>query len=588
MTSNQLKLVQTLPAAPATTRAVPTRLDSHGGTIAYASGNSVVVRPVGGAAGNVLVCSLHKAPVTALRFSPNGQQIASGDQTGTIILWANRPGTPEQLNTKLLQGAVRDIAWTGDCERLIVVGEGRTVFAAAISNTGNTIGRIEGHSRNIVTCDMKADRPFRAVTGGADALIGFYEGVPFKFKCTIPGHENTVTCVRYSPDNKEVATSSSAPTLMLLDGATGEVKRSMSSKHTGTTYALAWSADGKQLATCSADKSVHVLDAASGELVHSLSMGKAVGDMQQGIAYTSEGWVSASLAGTLTLIDAASGQVKQTYVGHQGRILMIYADKHGAVMSLSADGRLLVWEKGGATGAARLVDLGTDVAFGYTTTEEDIYVVTGKQAVRYNSTEAVPTVVAEDANNATALAVTAEKQIVFLYPSKAVLSGTSVELALPKFDGTCAAAHGTTVALGGDQEVRLIRVAGGTMEPISTLSGGHQSTVSAVTFSADGKRVATGDVSRVINVWSAADGTILFGPLSYHTLRVSQLAFDSTGQQLLSSSSDCSVIAWNLEADTRKIEDNAHRGGVSTIAWGPNGEVLSAGGDFCIRVWNRS
>ncbi|EPY24490.1 WD40 repeat-containing protein [Strigomonas culicis] len=587
MTTNQLTLQHTLPAAPATTRAVPTRVDSHGGTIAYASGHSVVVRPVGSAAGSVLVCSLHKAPVTALRFSPDGQLIASGDQTGTVLLWANRRGTPEQLNTKVLQSAVRDIAWTGDGERLIVVGEGRTTFAAAISNTGNTIGRIDGHSRTILTCDMKADRPFRAVTGAADALLGFYEGVPFKFRCTVPGHANAVTCVRYSPDMREVATCSSAPAVLLLDGTTGALRRSLPTQHTGTAYALAWSADGTQLATCSADKSVHVLDAATGALVHRLSMGTAVADMQQGIAHTTEGWVSVSLGGALTLIDPAAGAVRRTYLGHQGRILMLHVHRDGAVLSLSADGRLLVWESGGATGAARRVELGADVAFGYATAGDDVYVVTGRQVVRCSSAEDAPTVVAEDANNAAALAVTSERQIVFLHPAKAVLSGTSVELALPKFDGTCAAAHDTTVALGGACEARLVRVTGGRMEPLAVLAGGHQATVSAVAFSADGARVATGDASRVINVWSAADGVLLFGPLSYHTLRVTQLAFDATGQQLLSGSVDCSIMVWDLEANTRKVEDNAHRGGVSTVAWGPNGAVLSAGGDFCIRVWQR-
>lgn len=52
-------------------------------------------------------------------------------------------------------------------------------------DTGASVkGDITGHTKCINTCDWKPTRPFRIVTGAEDNKVAFYEGPPFKFKCT--------------------------------------------------------------------------------------------------------------------------------------------------------------------------------------------------------------------------------------------------------------------------------------------------------------------------------------------------------------------------------------------------------------------
>lgn len=611
MSSHQLSLQATLPAAPTTQRASPVRMDAFENTIAYGSGKCIIIRTLSssGAApnsqsGDVIVCALHRAAVTAVRFSPNGALVASGDQNGNLIIFANKPGTAERYNGGQLQGPVRDICWTGDGERLIVAGEGRTTFAVAISNTGNSIGLINGHTRNITSCDMRPGRPFRAFTGSADSFVGLYEGAPFVFNKNTAGHTGTVNCVRYSQAADEVATCSSAADLMIFDGTTGELKRSISTGHTGTIYSLAWSPDGLSIATASADKTLRILAAADGSVSRAVCLGTAVADMQQGVVWTkSAGVASVSLKGTLTVVDETSGKVSGAEAGHQGRVFHLHAcSTSGDLVSVSAEGKCLRWS--GASWAANAtvkLPASADVVSAAASSGGGVYLVAGNQVLRYDAaTSPSPGAAASvlslsNGGFARAIAVTARGDVVLVTRAKLIVLYASgekcTEEPLPAaFDASTAAAHGDLVAVGGDRGVRVFRVeASGTIMPTGVeLTDRHTGSVTAVAFSPDGSLVASADsTSRGIYVWSPLTGEIAVNrPMCHHSAAVTGMCFDPTGRRLITGGLDCTVIAWDLDAGSRKMEDAAHAGGVTAVAWGAKGQLVSAGGDCCIRKWS--
>ncbi|ORC90286.1 WD40 repeat-containing protein [Trypanosoma theileri] len=603
MSVHQLLLRGTLPSAPSATRAVPISLSAHGTLLAYGSNNNVVIRDVNNP-NLVSLCGCHTSPVTAVRISPTGRLVASGDQNGNLIVWQQQeqkqqpqPQHPleprEVLNSKQLQGPVRDIAWTGDEERLVVVGDGKSTFAVAITITANTIGTINGHSQNILTCDMRLERPYRIVTGGADALVGFYEGVPFKFKCNVKGHTGKVTCVRYSPDMETIATVSGSSDVILLDGKTADKKSSIATGHKGTIYAVAWSPDGSKIATASADKSVKIFDAVTGATLSSFSLGNDVMDMQQGLVYTSQCVISASLGGKLTYM--CEEGVKNVVSGHQGRILMLHKESNGTFISVSVE-RVLIWNctADGIPGNAREVSVSSNTIIAATFSNGYLFLVSGGNLLRYALTDTEPTVLSKEASNATALTVTADGNIVLLAKNSfIIIDATGKKMAEEKmnqFDGISAASHNYTVVLGGDKVVKGYRIQSNAAPSLCVeFAGHHTGMVACVAFSKDGQCVASGDASRNIFVWSALDGSVLYKDLVFHTLRVTSLAFShSSNTELFSGSMDASLIVWNLKAKTRRMEDAAHRGGVSAVAWAEDGTLFSGGSDFCIRQWGVS
>ncbi len=70
----------------------------------------------------------HTAATTVARFSPSGFYIASGDVSGMVRVW----DAVEAVNTKgeygIISGRINDIAWDGDSQRIIAVGDGKERF----------------------------------------------------------------------------------------------------------------------------------------------------------------------------------------------------------------------------------------------------------------------------------------------------------------------------------------------------------------------------------------------------------------------------------------------------------------------------
>lgn len=73
----------------------------------------------------VLVYRGHAATVTAVRVSPSGAYVASGDMQGHYKIWALDHvdhWTKYELNCALT-GPIRDLDWDGESQRVVLVGE---------------------------------------------------------------------------------------------------------------------------------------------------------------------------------------------------------------------------------------------------------------------------------------------------------------------------------------------------------------------------------------------------------------------------------------------------------------------------------
>ncbi|KAH8605418.1 Anaphase promoting complex subunit 4 WD40 domain [Trypanosoma vivax] len=440
---------------------------------------------------------------------------------------------------------------------------------------------------------MRGERPYRVVTGSADSMVGLYEGPPFKFVRNVKEHAEKVMCVRYSPDMESIATVSRSGDIVLLDGKTADTQKSIKTGHKGSIFSLAWSADGCKIVTASADKCVKIFDVCTGSLVATCAIGTAAADMQQGIVYTTQGIVSSSLSGKLTVVNE-QGEVLRSILGHQGRILLVHKEPSGLIVSVSVD-RVLVWQddKAAAVGNAYEVPLATDMINAAAASEGKLFLKAGDELLCYTLNDSKLDVLLKEAASVMALAPTVDGYIALLMKNSFVIAGPDggkvAEEKFERFDGSSAASFGQMVAFGGDKVVKLYRVAPGA-PPVETLcfSGHHTGCVSCVAFSHDGLLLASGDACRNIFVWSSTDGSLLYKDLVFHTLRVTSLAFSPANKGwLFSGGMDASLIVWDLESKKRRMEDMAHRGGVSAVFWAADETLLSGGSDGCVRIWKR-
>ncbi|KAF1838161.1 tricorn protease domain 2-containing protein [Decorospora gaudefroyi] len=594
-------------ASPTTTRGQPTPLssDPKGERIAYASGKSIFLRSIDDAAVSKQYTQ-HTTQTTVARFSPSGFYVASGDVSGTVRVWdcAGEGATKGEYH--IIAGRINDLAWDGDSQRIIAVGDGKERFGHCITaDSGNSVGEISGHSSQINCVSIRQQRPLRAATGSDDTSLVFYHGAPFKFNTSLRGqHNRFVFGTAFSPDGSVFASVGADKRIWLYDGKTGEAKGQIGEgAHTGSIFGISWAKDSNRFVTASADQTVRVWDPEAGKAIQTWRMGEegvaSVPDQQVGVVWPagrSDGLiVSVDLEGNLNYLVHGNPKPTRVVRGHQKNITA--ATISGSTFATgSYEGRVLAWNT--ATGLAEKVDGASHssyvagIAASAGKSKAELYTVGWDDTLR---SIAVPDKIftgeASDLQfQPKGIATTSDIVLVPSSDSIAVFSeGARVSSLSVKYGPTSIAAHGSTVAVGGDDKlVHIYTLSGPELKDTETVLRRATAPISALAFSASGEKLAVGTGNGKIYAYEAtADWKIITDRWSAHTARITCLAWDESERYAASGSLDTNVMVWSTEDPGKRIKAlNAHKDGVTGVAWEKAANVISAGGDASIKVWS--
>lgn len=144
--------------------------------------------------------------------------------------------------------------------------------------------------------------------------------------------------------------------------------------------------------------------------------------------------------------------------------------------------------------------------------------------------------------------------------------------------------NGKTIASGGkDNTVRLWDADSG---KLLTTFIGHKGPVTSVALSPDGKILASGSQDKTIRLWNVASGETLT-VFNEHIDGVTDIAFSPDGKTLASGSHDNSVRLWNINSGTALMVFTGHLNAVTSVAFSPDGKTLASGAyDNTARLWN--
>lgn len=591
----------TFACLPRTERGQPIVLgqDPQGENILYCHGNSVILRNLDSPQ-YADIYTQHSTQVNVAKYSPSRFYIASADKSGKVRIW-DTVNKEHILKNEFqpISGPIKDLAWSSDNQRIVVVGEGREKFGHVfLADTGTSNGDITGQTRPINTVDFKPSRPFRIVTGSEDNSAAVYEGPPFKFKATKTDHTRYCQVVRYSPDGNYWASGGFDGKIFLYDGKESELKGELVG-HSGGIYGLAWDGASRKLLSASGDKTCRLWDIETRKCLTVFTMGSAVEDQQVGCLWSGQHLVSVSLSGFLNYLDPANPEKPKLIVkGHNKPItaMDISPDKK-TIYTGASDGTVISWnaetgasERIGGTGhgsqviALRASGSGSLASIGYDDNLRTVDVSGRQYSGPAISLSAQPRALEVRGD----LTFVATLQSLVMMRGGSIIHEEKVEFEPSSLAYSSAASH---LAVGDAKGhlLRIYHVQDGGLDLVKEvqLSGCIQD----LAYSPDQKYLATADSNRKVTVFSVGSYEKAFKQeWGFHTAKVNCLAWAPNSVYVASGGLDCALIIWSLEVpDKHCIIRNSHdQSQVTQVAWLDNSSLVSTGQDANTKVWNIS
>ncbi|MHC5777479.1 nSTAND1 domain-containing NTPase [Nostoc sp.] len=114
---------------------------------------------------------------------------------------------------------------------------------------------------------------------------------------------------------------------------------------------------------------------------------------------------------------------------------------------------------------------------------------------------------------------------------------------------------------------------------------GHQDDVTSVSFSPDGKTIATASSDGTAQLWNL-QGELLQEFQGHQSQEVTSVSFSPDGKTIATASSDRTARLWNLQGELLQ-EFQGHQDSVNSVSFSPDGKTIAtASFDKTARLWN--
>ena len=211
--------------------------------------------------------------VTALDFSPNGQQLASGggegSRNGELKIWNPATGKLLREIRDAHSDTVYGVRFSPDGASLASCSADKFLKTFEVAS-GKLLKSFEGHTHHVLGVDWSADGRL-LVTAGADNAVKSWDVHSGEQKKTTPGFTKEVTTVAFVGATTEVVAASGDKTVRMLKADVGQMGKQFAGAD-DFQYSGAISRDGKVFAAGGKDGVLRIWDIATGNPIKSFAL----------------------------------------------------------------------------------------------------------------------------------------------------------------------------------------------------------------------------------------------------------------------------------------------------------------------------
>ncbi|MFN6569543.1 AAA-like domain-containing protein [Dendronalium sp. ChiSLP03b] len=499
--------------------------------------------------------------ILALSFSPDGKLLSTVDETGAVKLWNWQDGILLQtLKTEGKNVWNASINFSPDGENIAAIDDSNeTINIWSKNQNWKLTKNIKDAETNILYVNYlpsnSSDEQLLA-SANKDGTVKIWRSKDATLLKTINAHNQAVLHISFSEDGQFLATASEDTTVKIWRTADWQLVKTLTS-HGDWVNSVSFSQDGKLLATASDDNTVKIWRRSDWRLLESLA---GHNNKVYSINFSPNSHTLASAGEDkkvifwsfhehlLKIITDHSDVIRKMSVSHDGKIVATASNDRTVKLWSSLDGKLLQTLK--HENAVEGVSFSHNNEFLSSASVDGIIkfwrISNGKLLNEWKDSNVIFDI----------------SFIPNIYNDQFLAS------------------------VGVDRVIKLWKTSDGKLLQILQ---GHNDKILSVSFSSNGKILASGSKDGIIKLWIKSKDWQLFKTLDSHNSAVQDVKFSPDGMFLASASVDGTVKLWKTTDGTLLKSLSTHQGHVLSVSFSPNSQLLASGGeDGIIKLWQIS